>query len=282
MASGILPAFQISGRELHDTLKEGGRGFSDGGTRNRFRSVLVVAEIAVALVLMTGAGLLIQSFARLMAVNPGFESRSLMAFPVTLPSVRYTTPEQQNQFYRQLLEQVGSLPGVQGAGLASTLPLAGVTPYIFFCPEGLVCQGLGKDPVIARAYASPDYFQAMGTPLLKGRSFTLQDAPDSNNVVVVNQALADRYWPNQNPIGKSLMNSRDKVPREVVGVVANVKFSSLTATDFPQVFLPILQTGWPEATLVVRSQTDPTALVSAVRQQFAKLDPTCPYPACSA
>jgi putative ABC transport system permease protein len=276
LASGIYPAFQISGRELHNTLKEGGRGFSDGGTRNRFRSVLVVAEIAVALVLMTGAGLLIQSFARLMAVNPGFESRSLMAFPVTLPKVRYTTPEQQNQFYRQLLEQVGSLPGVQGAGLASTLPLAGVTPYIFFCPEGLACQGLGKDPVIARAYASPNYFQAMGTPLLKGRPFTLQDAPDSNKVVVVNQALADRYWPNQNPIGKSLMNSRDKVPREVVGVVVNVKFSSLTATDFPQVFLPILQTGWPEATLVVRSQTDPTALVSSVRQQIAKLDPTLP------
>ncbi|MGH9501183.1 MAG: ABC transporter permease [Terriglobales bacterium] len=276
LASGILPAFQISGRELHDTLKEGGRGFSDGGARNRFRSVLVVAEIAVALVLMTGAGLLIQSFARLMAVNPGFESRNLMAFPITLPQVRYTTPEQQNQFYRQLLEQVKALPGVQSAGLASTLPLGAVTPYIFFCPEGMACQGLGKDPVIARAYASPDYFRAMGTPLLQGRFFNPQDAPGSNNVVIVNQALADRYWPGQNPIGKSLMNSRDKVPRQVVGVVANVKFSSLTAIDFPQVFLPILQTGWPEATLVVRSETDPTAVVSAVRQQFAKLDSTMP------
>ena len=276
LASGIVPAFQISGRTLHDRLKEGGRGFSDGSTRNRFRSGLVVAEVAVAVVLMTGAGLLIRSFARLMAVNPGFESRSLMAFPVALPRARYATAEQQVQFYRQFLEQVRSLPGVQTAGLASNLPLLGITPYIFFCPEGLVCQGIGKDPVIGRAFVSPGYFQAMRTPLRRGRFFSEQDVAGSANVAIVNQTLADRYWHNQDPIGKQLMNSRDKVPRQVVGVVANVKFSSLTIPDFPQVFLPILQMGWPEATLAVRSQSDPTALVSAVRQQFAKLDSTLP------
>ncbi len=274
--SGIVPALQISGRDLHDRLKEGGKGFSDGSDRNRFRSMLVVAEIAVAVVLMTGAGLLMRSFARLMSVNPGFESHSLMAFPVALPKVRYPGVEQQAQFYRQLLDQVRSLPGVQNAGLAGNLPLAGVTPYIFFCPEGTVCQGIGKDPVIARTFVSPGYFQAMHTSLLRGRSFGEQDAAGSTNVVVVNQSLADRYWPNQDPVGKHLINSRDKIQREVVGVVANVKFSSLTNSDFPQVFLPILQVGWQEATLVVRSQSDPTALVSAVRQQVAKLDSTLP------
>jgi putative ABC transport system permease protein len=275
-ASGSVPAFQISGRVLNDKLKEGGRSQSDGRTRNRFRSVLVVAEVAVAVVLMTGAGLLIKSFSRLAAVNPGFESRSLMTFPITLPNARYATAEKQVQFYRQILEQVRSLPGVQTAGLASNLPLLGVTPYVFFCPEGLVCQGIGKDPVIGRAFVSPDYFQAMRTSLRRGRFFGEQDVAGATNVVIVNQTLADRYWPNQDPIGKHLMNSRDKIQRQVVGVVADVKFSSLTNPDFPQMFLPILQLGWPEATLAVRSQSDPTALVSAVRQQFAKLDPTLP------
>jgi putative ABC transport system permease protein len=276
LASGIVPAFQISRSELHEKLNEESRGSSGGSVRNQFRSALVVAEVAVAVVLMTGAGLLVRSFARLMAVNPGFESRDLMAFPVTLPKVRYSTAEQQIQFYRQLLEQVRSLPGVQTAGLASSLPLAGATSYIFFCPEGTACQGIGKDPVIARAFVSPDYFQAMRTPLLHGRFFGDQDVAGGNNVVLVNQSLADRYWPNQNPIGKYLMNSRDRVQREVVGVVASVKFTSLSTSDFPQVFFPMMQLGYPEATLTVRSQSDPAALVSVVRQQFAKLDSTLP------
>jgi len=276
LVSGIIPAFQVSRRGLHDTLKEGGRGFSDGGHRNRFRSALVVAEVAVAVMLMTGAGLLIQSFARLMQVNPGFESSSLMTFPISLPKARYETVELQSQFYRQLLEQVRALPGVQSAGTGSNLPLIGVRPYIFFCPEGLVCQGIGKDPVIARTFVSPAFFQAMHTPLLRGRFFSNQDVIGSTNVAVVNQSLADRYWPNQDPLGKHLMNSRDKVVREVVGVVGNVKFATLDTADSPQVFMPILQAGSLDATLVVRSQSDPAALVRAVRQELAKLDPTLP------
>jgi putative ABC transport system permease protein len=199
-----------------------------------------------------------------------------MTFPISLPSARYPTPERQSQFYQQILEKVRSVPGVQNAGLASTLPLLGVSPYIFFCPEGLVCQGIGKDPVIARSFVSPDYFQTMRTPLRRGRAFTADDLTGTANVVMVNQTLADRYWPNQDPIGKHLMNSRDKIPRQVVGVVADVKFSSLTDPDFPQVFLPILQVSWPQATMAVRSQSDPTVLVAAVRREFAKLDPTLP------
>jgi putative ABC transport system permease protein len=276
LAFGLVPALQITGRGLHDALKEGGRGSSDGGVRNRFRSLLVVAEVAVALVLMTGAGLLIKSFARLMEVNPGFESRSLLTFPINLPKVRYSKPEQQVQFYQQLLERVKAVPAVQSAGLVSDLPLGGVTPYYFFCPEGIACQGIGKDPVVARSQVSPDYFQSLRTPLLRGRFFTDQDVAGNTNVVIVNQSLADRYWPNQDPIGKHLANSRDKIQREVVGVVADVKFSTLSAPNTEEMFLPIEQVGWPAATLVVRSQSDRAALVSAVRQQIAQLDPTLP------
>jgi putative ABC transport system permease protein len=276
LASGLVPAFQISGRDLHDTLKEGGRGSGDGSARSRFRSLLVVAEVAVALVLMTGAGLLIKSFARLMQVNPGFQSQSLMTFPVTLPRARYAGADQQAQFYQQMLEQTRTLPGVQSAGFASTVPLGGVTPYIFFCPEGMACQGIGRDPVIAQSHVSPGYFETMHTPLLRGRLFTNQDVAGGNNVAIVNRSLADHYWPNQDPIGKHLMNSRDKIQREVVGVVADVRFSSLSTAAFEQMFLPMAQSPWPSATLVVRSQSDPASLVSAVRQQFAKLDPTLP------
>lgn len=276
LAAGIAPAIEIAQRRLNDELKEGGRGFSDIRSRKHFRSVLVVAEVAVAVVLVTGAVLLIQSFARLLLTNPGFESRGLMAFHVALPKLRYPMPERQVQFYSRLLEHVRSLPGVQTAGLTSNLPLAGATPHIFFCPEGTVCRGIGKDPVIARVLVSPDYFQTMRTPLLSGRFFSEQDVATGNNVVMVNHALAVSYWPNQNPVGKFLMNSRDRIQRQVVGVVADVKFSALSAPDFPQVFLPILQVAWPEATLVVRSPSDPAALVGVVRQEIAKLDSTLP------
>lgn len=276
LAFGLVPALQITGRGLHGALKEGGRGSSDGGVRNRFRSLLVVAEVAVALVLMTGAGLLIKSFARLMEVNPGFESRSLLTFPINLPRVRYSTPEQQVQFYQQLLERVKAVPAVQSAGVVGDLPLGSVTIYVFFCPEGMACQGIGKDPVIARSHVSPGYFQTMHTPLIRGRFFTDQDVAGNTNVVIVNKSLADRYWPNRDPIGKHLANSRDQIQREVVGVVADIKFSSLSAPNTEEMFLPIAQESWPSATLVVRSQSDLAPLVSAVRQQIAQLDPTLP------
>ena len=273
---GLVPALQISGRDLHDTLKEGGRGSSDGSLRNRFRSVLVVAEVAVALVLMTGAGLLIKSFARLMEVNPGFESHRVMTFPVSLPAARYSTPAQQAQFYQQMLSRVKGIPAVQSAGLASSVPLANTTIFIFFCPEGMACQGIGKDPVIAEDRVSPDYFQAMHTPLIRGRFFTDQDVAGNNNVAIVNQSLVDRFWPNQDPIGKHLMNSRNKIPREVVGVVADARFNSLSTPSSEQMFLPIAQAPFPSAILVVRSPSDPAPLVNAVREQFAQLDPAMP------
>ncbi|HVO82294.1 MAG TPA: ABC transporter permease [Terriglobales bacterium] len=276
LAFGLVPAVQLSGRDLHETLKQGGRGSSDGSARNRFRSLLVVAEVAVALVLLTGAGLLVKSFARLMQVDPGFDSHTLLTFHINLPKAGYAKPEQQVQFYQQLLERVKGVPAAQSVGLASDLPLGYVTPYVFFCPEGMACQGIGKDPVVARSFVSPEYFQALHTPLLRGRYFTDQDVAGNTNVVIVNQCLARRYWPNQDPIGKHLANSRDKIQREVVGVVANVKFSSLSAPDREEMFLPIEQEPWPSATLVVRSQSDPAPLVSAVRQQFSQLDPRLP------
>jgi len=273
---GLVPALQLAGRGLHEMLKEGSRGSSEGGRRGRLRGLLVVAEMAIALMLMMGAGLLIESFSHLMRVNPGFSAANLATFPINLPPNRYAQPESQAQFYRQLVEHVKSIPGVASAGLTSYLPLAGPIRFVYFCPEGTVCQGVGKDPTTAIRQVSADYFGTMHTPVLKGRAFTQRDNADAPMVAIVNQTIADRYWPGQNPIGKHLANSRDMIQREVVGVVADVKFSALSATDVEEVYLPLEQNPWPATTLIVASPVNSQALVAAVRSKIAEVDPNLP------
>jgi putative ABC transport system permease protein len=273
---GLMPSLQAAGKELQESLKEGTRGSSQGGHRARFRAFLVVAEIGMALVLMTCAGLLMESFARLMRVNPGLSPKGVMTFPLTLPSVRYSQPQQQESFYRQLLERVKTIPGVQAAGATSYLPLSGGARFVFFCPEGHACLGVGKDPIIAFRQVDSGYFEAVETPLLRGRVFSEKDISGGLPVVVVNQTTATHYWPGQDPIGKHLANSRDMVQREVVGVVADVKFGGLNAASSEEMYLPMAQVPWPTMTLVVRSNANPRPLVTAVRAKIAEGDPTLP------
>jgi putative ABC transport system permease protein len=273
---GLVPALQAAGKELHVMLKEGSRGSSEGGGRGRLRGLLVVGEMAVALILMTGAGLLIESFSRLMQINPGFSAANLMTFPVNLPPNQYATPESQALFYRQLLERVKSVPGVEAAGVTNYLPLAGGARFVYFCPEGTVCQGIGKDPTTALRQVSADYFDTVRTSILKGRVFTARDTASSAPVVVVNQTIAERYWPGQNPIGKRLANSRDMVQREVIGVVADVKFNALTAASVEELYMPLEQYPWPTTTLIVRAPANPQALVGAVRAKIGEIDANLP------
>jgi putative ABC transport system permease protein len=273
---GLVPALQASAANLHETLKEGGRGSADGGHRGKFRNLLVVAEMAIALILMTGAGLLLQSFSRLMNVNPGFSPDNVMSFHVTLPPSHYGQPETQKHFYREFDERVKTIPGVESAGFTSYLPLSGGVRYVYFCAEGMVCQGIGKDPLIALRQVTPGYFATMRTPLLKGRVFTVRDLDSTPPIAVVNETVADRYWPGQDPIGKHIANSRDMIQREVVGVVADVKFTALDAVSSEEMYLPIEQVPASFATLIVRSQSNPESLVRAVRSKLAALDSTLP------
>jgi putative ABC transport system permease protein len=276
IAFGLVPALQTSKKDLHEILKEGGRGSSESGSRGRFRAVVVVAEIGIALVLMTGAGLLIQSFARLMQVNLGFSPKNLTAFPLTLPPSRYAKPELQAQFYRQLLEHIRSMPEVQAAGITSYLPLGGGARYVFVCPEGLVCQGVGKDPTSAVRQVSAGYFETIRTPLLSGRSIDEKDIAGGSTVAVINEAAAKHFFPGQNPIGKHIANSRDMVQREIVGVAADVKFNTLNAADVEEMYLPMVQVPWPNTTLLVRSAANSQSLVRAVRAKIAEIDPSLP------
>src|SRR6267142_2680321 len=273
---GLVPALQATSGSLHETLKEGTRGSSSGSHRGKLRAILVVAEMAVALVLMTGAGLLMQSFSRLMKVNPGFSSSNRMTFMINLPPERYAQPEVQKQFYRQLIERVKSLPGVDAAGLTSYLPLSGAIRIVYFCPEDMVCQGVGKDPFIAMRQISTGYLDTMRTPLLQGRVFNDRDTASSPPVAIVNQTVADRYWSGKNPIGRHIANSRDMIQREIVGVVSDVKFNALSVPNSEEMYLPLEQVPWPTTTLIVHSQGNPEMLVSAVRAKIAELDATLP------
>jgi len=273
---GLVPSWQAAGRELQDTLREGSRGSSPGGRRGKFRAVLVAAEIGLALVLMTGAGLLIQSFAHLMRVNPGFSVSHLMTFPIALPPTRYPQPQQQEAFYRQLLERVRAIPEVDAAGATSYLPLAGGARFVFICPEGRVCLGVGKDPIIAQRQVTTGYFDTVRAPLLLGRVFNEQDIAGGNPVAMVSETAAQDYWPKQNPIGKHIANPRDNIQREVIGVVADVKFLGLNTPGADELYLPITQVPYSVLTLLVRSTASSQSLVSAVREKIAETDPNLP------
>jgi putative ABC transport system permease protein len=238
--------------------------------------VLVVAEMAIALVLIAGAGLLIESFEYLMRVDPGLNPKGVMTFLITLPSNRYPQPAQIVEFYRQVFAKVNSIPEVQSVSFTSHLPLSGNARFIFFCPEGRACQGIGKDPTIAQRQVTPDYFRGVQTALLHGRVFSDSDTAESAPVAIVNQTTANRYFPRQDPIGKRIANSRDRIQREIVGVVADVKVTNLGAPPVEELYLPLAQVPWLSATLLVRSDANSQPLVEAVREKIAEVDRTLP------
>ena len=268
---GLAPAVQVAGHDLHGTLKEG-RGTASGGSA-RARQAMVIAEVAVALLLVTGAGLLIRSFVNLVRVNPGFDSHGVMTFPVSLPTTKYATLPQRAEFFRQALEKIKTIPSVESAGVVSYMPMTGAARYVFFCAEGQVCQGIGKDPLISMKQISEGYFAAMGIPLLRGRVFTNADIDGAPPVVIINQTVAEKYFPGQDPIGKTLQNSRDRIPLQIVGVVADAKITSLSAPKFEEMYRPHLQAPWMAMTFVVRSNSASPPLVAAVREKIQSIDP---------
>jgi putative ABC transport system permease protein len=273
---GLAPALRISAKPLSESLNETSRGSSASPGSGFSQALLIVGEVGLALVLMTAAGLLLESFGRLIRVDPGFSARNLMTFSINLPSTRYPQRDQQAQFYRQLVEQIQALPGIQKVGLVSYLPLSGAVRMSYFCAERQICQGLGKDPLIAFRQVDNGYFEAMGTRLLRGRTFNSGDSASGLPVIVVNETTARHYWPNENPIGKHVAGSRDLVKREVVGVVADVKYNSLNSPNLEELYIPFEQMPWPAMTLLVRSAGNQPALTAAVREKVAQLDSAVP------
>jgi len=266
---GLAPALHGSRGNLNDSLKEGERG-STGG-RGKTRSVLVVAEVGLSLILLVGSGLLVKSFVRLMQVDPGFDPSRLLVFNVGLPPA--SPAPQQDDFYGQVVEKLRALPGVQSAGAVSRLPLAGGNSDRSF-------QLPGSDTSYNAdiRISTPGYFQTMGIPLLRGRALGEQDTHSLVRVAVVNQALAENVFPGQDPIGKYILNfgpGNDKL--QIVGVVGNVRHVGLETAPRSEVYLPFGQGHWPSVFVVVRSKTaDPLALAGAAQNVVASVSRDIP------
>ncbi len=275
---GLVPALHTSRPDLNEMLKDSGRQGSPGGSRNRIGSVLIVSEIALSFVLLTGAGLLIKSFVHLRQIDPGFNADNALALRVTLTPGKYAAGEPRAQIYKQIMDQVKAVPGVQSAAAVLSLPLGGDT---FNVGRGVLREG--SPPAIENQVnaqhlvITPDYFQAVQVPLKAGRVFNDQDKSQSPKVVIINEKLAHQLWPGEDPIGKSFSVWRDeKFSREVVGVVGDTK-QSLDKEAGNQMYVPYAQDpNWGSLSLVVRTAGEPAAMSTAVREAIRSVDKSIP------
>ena len=274
---GGVPALQTSRVDLNDTLKEGGRG--SAGIRARARNLLVVTEIALSLILLVGAGLMIQSLLRLQRVNIGLDARNVLTATVILPRAKYSEDEQRATFFKQLVERVRSLPGVQAAAATATLPLSGGNWGRSLTVEGYPVLPVGQAPMIQHTVVTPGYFRTMGISLLAGRDFTDADAKGSPDVTIVDERLAREYWPNDTPIGKRVRFGppEDNEPwHTVIGVVSAVRHQRVQEDTRKSVYLPHLKMPVTGMSLVARTSSDPKDLVAAIRREVAQLDRDLP------
>jgi putative ABC transport system permease protein len=272
---GLVPALQVTNRHLLLGLQESGRSGGGGRRMQRLRSTLVVAEMALAVILLTGAGLLIRSFIALTQVNPGFQPGGAITLRVTFQGAEYANGDQVRNRVDQLVTRVRELPQVTAVGVGSILPLGGLGALNDFAVEGAPPPPPEVNQEIAVAGASPDYFKAIGAPLIRGRMFNDLDQPKSPSVVLINEAAAKKWFPNQDPIGRRVLSSSPN-PREVVGIVGDVLQRTPGEPAVAQMFIPFAQRTGRTIRLIVRTNGDPMAMASAVREQVRALDPNLP------
>ena len=277
---GLVPAFQSSKTELVESLKEGGRSGSEGARRNRMRSVLVVSELAIAVVLLVAAGLLIQSLWRLQNVNSGLQPDNVLTFNLGLPETRYDAAKQ-GKFFSDLKKRLESSPGVQSASTILPLALSNDRFMISFQIEGR--EVAPKDePSADIFFTGVDYFRTMGIPIVKGRDFNDRDQHGSPPVVIVTEEFARQYFPNEDPIGKrmrpgiSTYDDEDESYREIVGVAADIRNRSLNAEPKPAYYVPQTQIPFSQMTVVVKTLNDPHSLVSGMTKEVAAMDADLP------
>ena len=269
LAFGTLPALQIGGARVQSALRETRRGGGIGG--QRMRSALVVAEIALAVVLLTGAGLLIRSFIQLTRVDPGFRADQALSFRVVLQGQRYENDEPARSRVAEFEQRLGGLPGVTAVGSTSVLPLSGRGSMVGFAVAGAPPPPPNVNAEIALASITPDYLRAIGATLRQGRHLSAQDATGAPLVAVVNEAAVRRWFPGQNPVGRRLITNGAR--REVVGVVADVLQRSAAEPVVPMVFVPFAQRTIRSIKMVVRTSVDPATVAPAIRAEIRALDP---------
>ena len=300
---GLLPALQAARADVRESLNEGGRSGIGSRRQGRLRRLLVIAEVALALVLLAASGLMVRSFIKLRQVDLGFTEHSVLTLRVPVPQAKYPTPKTADDprdpaglvFYEQLLERIRTLPGVTSATAATLLPLgAGQGWGKFLSVEGHTADSIDKVPLVRFALVSPDYFRTLGIGLRQGRSFATDDKSNSQPVAIVNETLARRFFPNENPVGKTIwmgppenlmpaesLTVVGRFPRRlIVGVVSDVKGGSLNQPTPSLVYAPLTQhrrEGWSNNLMVaVQTSTTPEALTAAIRDQVRALDPDQP------
>jgi predicted permease len=269
---GLTPAWQLSRLDLHTALKEGGRSGGDGAGALRARSVFVVVQMALALVLLVGGALFIKSFYKLLQVDPGFKTENLLTLEYRLPRNKYVEPVAQWEFHRQLVEQLKAVPGVQSAALIRGLPLTGNSASVPIALPDRETPPRGQEPQVQFNTATPDYFAAMGIPFVQGRLFGDSDRLDTPFVFIINQTMARRFWPGQDPIGKQIKFIGDDTPATVVGVVGDAKHDWLSEEQRPQIYGSYSQSPGLFATVVVRTKVEPLSLSQTVREAVWKVD----------
>ncbi len=284
---GLIPALVSAKPELTEALKEGGRGSTAGTRRNRIRNSLVVAEIALALVLLVGAGLLMKSFVRLQNVDPGFNSSKVVTMELSLPLVKYPSPgasylggESTISFFTEAHRRIAELPGVQANACTSILPLSGTNSDSSFSIEGRAMKAGSPGPDEEIRTITPDYFRVLQTPLQRGRFFNDADTATSEEVVIINEALARKCWPGQDALGQRITFSDPRKPGvkwiTIVGIVGNIRHRGLDLEPQPEYYIPHTQSPARSMILAVRSGQDPRELVSAIRREIQSMDPEQP------
>ena len=275
---GLLPALKISTSNLSATLKSAGtKGVAAVAANLRLRNALVVAEVSLALVLITCAGLFVRSFVHLLSVDPGFDTHNLLTMHITLDGSAYD--RRATEYYRQLIERIEVVPSVVSAAAVTTLPMSNVgvdftRPY--WRKGELEPKGDGEK--VAVRMATPGYFKTMGISLRQGRNFDEQDRRETTAVMIVNRSMAEKVWPTESPIGKQLMldYNRGKYPYEVVGVTEDLRYYGLKKEPAPEVFIPHAQNPYLPMNVVVRTSSDPARLVEAIKAHVRALDSTQP------
>jgi putative ABC transport system permease protein len=280
IAIGVVPALATAKPELTEALKEGGRGSTTGTRRNRLRNMLVVAEVALALVLLVGGGLLLKSFVRLQHVDPGFDPRNVLTMEVSLPVAKYPRGKPVADFYAEMLRRVQSLPGVETAALTSILPLSGTNSDSSFAIEG-------RDPAQEKVYpdeeirsVTADYFKVLRVPLVRGRFFDARETADAPLALIINQAFAKKWFPNQDAVGKRITQNDPRKPDSkwatIIGVVGDMRHQGLDLEPKPEYYAPHAQAAYRGMILAVRSKQDPRSLSEPIRREIRQLDPEMP------
>jgi putative ABC transport system permease protein len=273
MIFGLIPALHATNPNLTESLKEGGRSATEGRRGARLRNALVVAEIAIALVLLVGAGLMIKSFMRLQGVDPGFKPERILAVDLSLPAAKYKEAAQQTAFWDQLTGRVQQLPNVERVAAVTALPFNGGAVLAFYV-EGRPAPPPGQEPDAEYRVITPKYFETMGITLVRGEGITEQHTSNTPSVAVINETLARKYFPNEDPIGKRINfgNPETSPWRTIIGVARDIRQEALDEAPYSQVYCSYAQFPARTMTLVARTSNDPSGLVSSIRNELSAMD----------